>query len=83
MQLRIDKLVELDEIRREAFDKMIIEQERIKGTFDQKTKSVIFGVGDIILFWDKNREKLGNHKKLDKFWMGPYRVGRIAGKGSF
>ena len=33
-QARIDKLVELDEVRRMEFDKTIIEQERVKGTFD-------------------------------------------------
>ena len=30
-QARIDKLVELDEVRRMAFEKTVIEQERVKG----------------------------------------------------
>ena len=34
MQLKMDKLVELDETKRESFNRMVIEQERIKGTFD-------------------------------------------------
>ena len=72
MQLRIDKLVELDVARREAFSRMVIEHERIKGTFDQKARSTTFGVGDIVLLWDKNKEKPGNHEKLDIFWMDPY-----------
>ena len=83
MQSRVYKLVELDERRREAFDKTIIEQERIKGTFDQSTWNEEFKVGDIVLLWDKNKENSGNHGKLEKKWMRPYKFGRIAGKGSF
>ena len=43
-QARIDKLVELDNIRRMAFDKSVIEQERVKGTFDQRTRDVKIGI---------------------------------------
>ena len=48
--------------------------------FDQKTRRTQFGVGDIVLLWDKHKEKPGNHGKLDRFWMGPYRIRRIVGK---
>ena len=84
-QERIDKLVELDEVRRMAFDKIVIEQERVKGTFDQRTRDVKFRIGDIVLLWDKLKEKHGKHGKhgqLEKIWMGPYRVSSIARKGS-
>ena len=83
IQTSVDKLIELDERRREAFDKTIIEQERIKGTFDQSTRNEDFKVGDVVLLWDKNKEKPRNHGNLEKIWMGPYRFGRIVGKGSF
>ena len=83
MQARIDKLVELDKRRREAFNMTMIEQERIKGTFDQRTRSEDFKVRDVVLLWGKNKAKLGNHGKLEKFWMGPFRIARMAGKGSF
>ena len=43
-QARIDKLVELGEVRRMAFDKSVIEQERVKGTFDQRTRDVKIGI---------------------------------------
>ena len=65
-QARIDKLVELDEVRRMAFDKIAIEQERVKGTFDQRTRDVKFGIGDIVLLWDKVKEKPGKDGKLEK-----------------
>ena len=61
---------------------MVIEQERIKGTFAQRSRDVIFGNGDVVLLWDEKKEKQGNHGKFEKIWMGPYRVSRIAGKGS-
>lgn len=83
MQGRIDKLVELDEKRRSALDKMLIEQERVKGTFDQNTRGTTFGIGDIVLLWDKHKEKPGNHTKLESLWKGPYKISSLAGKGSF
>ena len=51
----------------------------MKGTFDKRSRDVKFNVGDIVLLQDKNKEKQG---KLEKIWMGPYRVSRIVGKGS-
>lgn len=51
---------------------MVIEQERTKGTFDQRIGNAKFEVGDIVLFWDKNKEKSGNHGKLEKIWLRPY-----------
>ena len=41
-----------------------------------------FGVGDVVLLWNKNKEKPNNHGKLEKLGMGPYRVSRITSKGS-
>jgi len=40
-------------------------QENIKNTFDHKTKERYFIEGDLVLLWDKRREKPGMHKKLD------------------
>ena len=71
MQARIDKLVELDEKRRESFDKVVIKQERTKGTFDQSNWNEYFKVGDVVLLWFKSKEKTENHGKLEKNWMGP------------
>ena len=49
LQARIDRLVELDEKRREVWNKVVIEQERVKGTFDKRSRDVKFNVGDIVL----------------------------------
>ena len=82
LQAQIDRIVELDEKRREAWNKAMIEQERVKGTFDKRSRYVKFNNGNIVLLWDKNKEKPGNHGKLEKIWTGPYRVSRIDRKGS-
>ena len=39
-------------------------------------------MGDIVLLWDKLKEKPGKHGKLKKIWMRPYRVSSIARKRS-
>ena len=49
LQARIDRLIELDEKRREAWNKVVIEQERLKGTFDKRSRDVKFNVGGIVL----------------------------------
>jgi hypothetical protein len=44
---------------------MIKNQEIIKGIFDQKVHQRPFAKGDIVLMWDKTKEKPGMHKKFD------------------
>jgi hypothetical protein len=58
-------------------------QEKIKNTFDHKTKERDFVEGDLVLLWDKRREKPGMHKKLDGLWTGPYKIMSPAGTNSF
>jgi len=40
-------------------------------------------IGDIVLLWDKGREKPGKHDKFDSLWLGPYLIREIAGPNSF
>ena len=49
LQTRIDRLVELDEKRREAWNNVVMEQERVKGTFNKRSRDVKFNVGGIVL----------------------------------
>ena len=56
---------------------------RSKGTFDNSTRPGSFQVGDIVLRWDKRREKPGKHGKLDNLWLGPYIIDEIVGTDSF
>ena len=76
-------MVELDEIRRKALDQSINNRDKVKRTFDKSSWQRVFQEGDIVLLWDKRREKLGNHGKFDSLWTGPYIIQGTTGKNSF
>ena len=65
MPNRINKLIELDEIQRNALDISIKNQEKVKRTFDKYAKPRAFHIGDTVLLLDKQRENPGKHGKLD------------------
>ena len=46
-------------------------------TFDKSTQRGPFQVGDIVLCWDKQREKPGKHGKFDSLWLGPYIIDEV------
>jgi hypothetical protein len=75
--------VVLDESKRVALSQMMKNQEKFKNTFDHKAKERGFMEGDLVLLWDKRREKPDMHKKLDGLWTGPYKVMIQAGTNSF
>jgi hypothetical protein len=83
IQGRINQLIELDETRRSALGQMTRNQEKIKNTFDHKAKERNFTKGDLVLLWDKRKEKPGMHKKFDSLWGGPYKIMSCAGTNSF
>ena len=80
---RINQLVELDESRRVSLSQMARNQEEVKNTFDHKAKERDFTKGELVLLWDKRREKPGMHKKLDGLWIGPYNIMSQEGTNSF
>jgi hypothetical protein len=73
----------LDESRRNALDQMARNQEKIKGTLDQKARQRIFKERDQVLMWDKRNEKPGMHKKFDSLWTERYQIESEAGVNSF
>jgi hypothetical protein len=83
IQGRINQLIELDESRRDTLGQMERNQEKIKKTFDHKAKERNFIEEDVILLWDKIKEKPGMHKKLDSLWTGPYKITSHASTNSF
>jgi hypothetical protein len=66
-----------------ALSQMGINEEKIKNTFDHKAKERNFIEGDLVLLWDKRKEKPGMLKKLDGLWKGPYKIMSHAGTNSF
>ena len=83
MPNRINQIIELDENRRKALDHSVRNQDKIKRTFDKSTRPRPFQIGDMVLLWDKRREKSGKEKKFDNLWMGPYIIYGVAGTNSF
>ena len=71
MEQRVNQIIELDESRRASLDLLLRHQESVKGTFDKLVKPRSFQIGDMVLLWDKRREKPGKHGKFDSLWRGP------------
>jgi hypothetical protein len=83
LQGRIDQLIELDESKRHAFDQMARNQDKSKEAFGYKTRQRDFEEGDLVLMWDKMKEKPSMHTNFDSLWLGPYKIENIFGIGSF
>ena len=83
VQNRINQLVELDENRRKALDKNIKNQEKVKRSFDKASKPRPFQIEDIVLRWDKRREKPRKHGNFDSLWTIPFIIYDLAGANSF
>jgi hypothetical protein len=66
----MDRLIELDENRRKAFDQSVRNQEKVKRTFDKSSKQRAFQKGDTVLLWDKRKEKPGKHGNLTVYGQG-------------
>ena len=59
--------MEIGEASRTTFDAICKNQSNIKKSFDKFSRSRSLHVGDMVLLWDRNNEKLGKHKKFDTF----------------
>ena len=57
MQRRINQIIELNELRDKAYDKVHIHQEKMKNTFDRRVKEGIFHIDDMVLKWDAPHEE--------------------------
>ena len=61
MQRMINQIVELDEQRNKAYDRVQSHQEKMKNTFDRRIKEEQFQIKDLVLKWDAPKEyKHGN-----------------------
>ena len=52
IQRRINQIIELNEVRGKAYDKVQIHQEKMKNTFDRRIKEDVFQVNELVLKWD-------------------------------
>lgn len=81
---RINSLVEPDEHGRRDFDEFINYQGKTKKKIDKKERHGNFKVDDIVLLWDKNQDKVGNHGNFSSLWLGPFKIDDVAiGRNTF
>ena len=80
-QRRINQIIELEEQRNKAYDKVQIHQEKMKNTFDRKVKEEQFQIDDLVLKWDAPKED--KHGKFDHMWVVPYVIAGHGGENAF
>ena len=81
MQRRINQIIELNELRERAYDKVQVHKEKMMKTFDMRFKEERFQVDDLVIKWDARKEdKLG---KFDHSWKGSYIIVAFRGDNSF
>jgi hypothetical protein len=79
VQNKVNQVIQLDEIRRKAYDHNCRNQSKVKKDFDRSARQRDFMVGDNFFLWDKGKEKPRKHGKFDSVWLGPYLIREIAG----
>lgn len=55
----------------------------VKRWFDERAKVKAFWISDLVLLWDKAKEKKGDHHKFERLWLGPYQIAEILGENTF
>ena len=83
LQQRLDTLIELEEVRKYAFQHLQKKQDIVKRSFDKRTTMVNYKVGDDVLLWDKANEAPSKHHKFDSLLLGPYTIYEVLGTNAF
>jgi len=55
----------------------------VKRWFNRQAKIKSFHISDLVLYWDKAKERKGEHDKFDNLWKGPYQIVEILGENAF
>jgi len=72
VESRMLNLMSLEEKRDVALEDFVKHRTVVKRWFDKRDKVKAFRIVDLVLLWDKSREKKGDHSKFDKIWLGPF-----------
>ena len=81
MQRRINLIIELNNLREKAYDKVQVHQEKMKNNFERRVKEEQFQVDDLVLKWDARKKD--KHGKFDHLWKGPYIIDAYKGDNCF
>ena len=55
----------------------------IKRWFNKRAMIKSFSISNLVLLWDKAKQKLGSHTKFQCLWTGPYQIAEILGENTF
>jgi hypothetical protein len=58
-------------------------QQTIKRHFDQSASTKYFQKGQLVLLWNKEKEKPSLHTKFEALWIGPYMIEKVLGYNSY
>jgi hypothetical protein len=58
-------------------------KQSVKKYFDQRTTMKNFQKGELVLLWNKSKEKSSMHTKFATLWFGPYIIEKILGYNSY
>jgi hypothetical protein len=83
LQHHLDILIELEEVRKDAFQHLQKKQDIVKCPFDKRVTIVNYKLGDDVLLWDKAHKAPSKHCKFDSLWLGPYTIYEVLGTNAF
>lgn len=83
ISIRLDELMELEEIKNQDMHMLEIHQKKVKRSFDKKATNRIFKEGEMALKLDADKAKLGRHSKFESMWSGPYIIANCKVDNSF
>ncbi|GJZ20883.1 reverse transcriptase domain-containing protein [Tanacetum coccineum] len=75
------QLNELNELRDQAYENLLIYKERTKKLHDSKIKNRIFNIGDQVLLFNSRLKILS--EKLKTRWSGPFTIAQVFPYGTF
>ena len=72
VQIKLMNLLEMDEKCTAALEYMAKHQAIMKRWFNKRAMIKSFRIFDLVLLWDKAKEKLGSHTNFQLLWISPY-----------
>jgi hypothetical protein len=83
MVRRIHQMVEVQQTREQVMNRAYNHQQKIKQTFDRKSRKRDFEPGDLVLKWDAPRQEKGKHSKFDALWFGPFKISEVFSNNTY
>jgi hypothetical protein len=75
--------LKLEEERSKSLSRTSQRQQSIKKYFDQNVTIKNFQKGELVLLWNKAKEKPSMYTKFGALWIGPYIIKKILGFNSY